>query len=68
MKRPFDHYWWAELNLGQEPVFLEVSVFELFPSADGCVGSRGASETHSLCRVGTHCSTHQYKLSVNFFY
>ena len=22
---------------------------------------------HSLCRVGTHCSTHQYKLPVNFF-
>ena len=21
---------------------------------------------HSLCRVGTHCSTHQYKLPVNF--
>ena len=26
VKRPFDLYWWEELNFGQEPVFLEVSV------------------------------------------
>ena len=31
VKRPFDHYWWAELNFGQEPEFLEESVFKLFP-------------------------------------
>ena len=30
-KRPFDLYWWAELNFEQEPVFLEASVFKLFP-------------------------------------
>ena len=23
-------------------------------------------QLHSLCRVGMHCSTHQYKLPVNF--
>ena len=27
VKRPFDLYWWVELNFGQEPVFLEASVF-----------------------------------------
>ena len=42
--RPFKLYLWEELNFGQEPVFLdlEVSIFKLFPSADSCVGSRGA--------------------------
>ena len=30
-KRPFDLYWWAELNFGQKPVFLEASVFKLYP-------------------------------------
>ena len=31
IKRPFDLYWWEELNFGQEPVFLEVCVFKVFP-------------------------------------
>ena len=31
VKRPFDLYWWAELNFGQESVFLEASIFKLFP-------------------------------------
>ena len=31
VKRPFNLYLWAELNFGQEPVFLEASFFKLFP-------------------------------------
>ena len=26
VKRPFNLYWWAKLNFGQEPSFLEASV------------------------------------------
>ena len=31
VKRSFDPYWWAELNFGQELVFLEAYIFNLFP-------------------------------------
>ena len=31
VKRLCDLFWWAELTFGQEPVFLEESVFKLFP-------------------------------------
>ena len=31
VKQPFNLYWWVELNFGQELVFLEASVFKLFP-------------------------------------
>ena len=31
VKRPFNLYWWAELDFGREPVYLEASVFKLFP-------------------------------------
>ena len=29
IKRPFTLYWWVELTFGQEPVFLEASVFKV---------------------------------------
>ena len=31
VKRPFDLYWWEELNFGQEPVFFKRPYFKLFP-------------------------------------
>ena len=36
VKQPFDLYWWEELNFGQESVFLEASVFKLFPEKLFC--------------------------------
>ena len=33
VKRTFDLYCWEELNFGQEPVFLEVSVLKLIPGS-----------------------------------